>query len=162
MSIIKIFTTGGSIDKTYSTLESDFVVGAPQIDMILKEAIVNLDYEVESLFRKDSLDITDFDRQLIVDTVTACPHQHIIITHGTDTMVDTAKALQHIEGKTIIITGAMQPASFKQTDAVFNVGCAVSAVQILPAGVYIVMSGRVFDPDNARKNLQTNQYEFID
>ena len=138
------------------------MVGAPQIDMILKEAIVNLDYEVESLFRKDSLDIRDSDRQLIVDRVTACPHQRIIITHGTDTMVDTAKALQHIDGKTIIITGAMQPASFKQTDAVFNVGCAVSAVQILPAGVYIVMSGRVFNPDNARKNLQTNQYEYTE
>lgn len=159
--MIQIFTTGGSIDKTYSTQASDFVVGEPQIAILLEEANVNLDYRVESLFKKDSLDITDADRAILVEEVRDCPHRQIIITHGTDTMVQTAQALTDIPNKVIILTGAMQPAGFKKTDAVFNVGCAISAVQSLPDGVYVVMSGRIFTPDNVRKNRDADQFEVI-
>lgn len=157
--MIKIFTTGGSIDKGYSTVESDFVVGEPQIASILRDANVALEYEVEPLLRKDSLEITDHDRQLITDRVAADPGRRIIITHGTDTMVETALRLATIRGKVIVLTGAMQPAAFKRTDAAFNIGCAILAVQTLPEGVYVVMNGRVFDPRRARKNLELDRFE---
>jgi L-asparaginase len=157
--MIQIFTTGGSIDKTYSTQASDFVVGEPQIAAILAEANVNLDYTIEPLLRKDSLQITDEDRSLIAERVAACPHTQVVITHGTDTMTVTAAALAHLSGKTIVLTGAMQPAAFKKTDAALNIGGAIAAVQILPPGVYIVMSGRVFRAHQARKNPRTDQFE---
>lgn len=149
---IKIYTTGGSIDKHYSTRESDFVVGPPQIERILREANVTVDYEVESLLRKDSLDITADDRRIIVERIRATPQRLIVITHGTDTMVDTARVLLPISGRVIILSGAMQPAAFKETDAAFNVGGAIAAVQVLPEGVYLVMNGRVFDPRICRKD----------
>jgi L-asparaginase len=158
---LMIFTTGGSIDKTYSTQVSDFVVGEPQIGAVLREANVNFTYEVVSLFKKDSLHITDDDRRVLADHISATPHRHILVTHGTDTMVQTVQALMGIAEKVIVLTGAMQPAVFKQTDAVLNIGCAVAAVQIMPTGVYIAMSGRIFMPDNARKNPQTDQFEEV-
>lgn len=158
---VKIFTTGGSIDKRYSTQESAFVVGEPQSESILQEANVNLEYEVEVLLRKDSLEITDEDRRMIVEQVASDPHRHIVITHGTDTMILTAKALSQVPDKVIVLTGAMQPAAFKRTDAAFNVGGAVIAAQTLPPGVYIVMNGRVFDPHRARKNMALDQFEEI-
>jgi L-asparaginase len=156
---IKIFTTGGSIDKYYATEESAFVVGDPAIARILDEGNVTLSWEIEPLFRKDSLDITDEDRLLIVERVKAVEHTHIIITHGTDTMIDTARALSAVQGKTIVLTGAMQPAAFRQTDAGFNVGCAFLAVQLLPDGVYIAMNGRLFDPREATKNVTMARFE---
>ena len=159
--MIKIYTTGGSIDKDYSTAESDFVVGEPQIASILQEANVVLEYEVEPLLRKDSLEITDHDRQLIAARVAADPGRRIIITHGTDTIVETALWLVAIRGKVIVLTGAMQPAAFRRTDAAFNVGCAILAVQTLPDGVYVVMNGRVFDPRRARKNLELDRFEKV-
>jgi L-asparaginase len=159
---IKIFTTGGSIDKTYSTKSSDFVVADPQIDDILRDANVSVAHEIVSLMKKDSLEITPADRQLIVEAVTAAPQQRIIITHGTDSMIDTANALTGIPDKVIVLTGAMQPAAFKHTDAAFNIGCAVTAVQTLPDGVYIVMNGKIFDPINSRKNIDRNRFEPTD
>ena len=158
---IKIFTTGGSIDKFYSTQESTFVVGEPQAERILQEANVHLDYEVESLLKKDSLEITAEDRRTIIERVRTDPHRHVVITHGTDTMIQTAQRLRAIPGKVIVLTGAMQPAAFRQTDAAFNVGCAVIAAQILPEGVYVVMNGRVFDPDKAYKNLALDRFEEV-
>jgi L-asparaginase len=159
---LKIFATGGSMDKAYSTQESDFVVGEPQIGRVLTDANVNLDYEIESLLAKDSLDITDEDRARIVDRVRdeACPR--IVITHGTDTMIQTGLALIRAglgSTRTIVLTGAMQPAAFQHTDADFNAGGAVIAAQILPPGVYIVMNGRVFDPQQAWKNIVSNRFE---
>lgn len=158
MDVIKIFTTGGSIDKLYSTRKSDFVVGPPQIERILREGNVALDYEIESLLRKDSLDITADDRQSIVERVRAAPHRLVLIIHGTDTMVDTARALASISGKVIVLTGAMQPAAFKETDAPFNVGCAVAALQTLPVGVYVVMNGRILDPGSIRKDVERDRF----
>lgn len=155
---IKIFTVGGSIDKRYSTQESNFVVGPPQVERILQEGNVTVDYEIESLMRKDSLDVTADDRQRIVERVRCTPHRLVVITHGTDTMVDTARALASIPGKVIVLTGAMQPAAFKETDAAFNVGCAIAAVQVLPEGVYLVMHGQIFDPQTTRKDVARDRF----
>ena len=159
---IKIFTTGGSLDKFYSTLESDFIVGDPQAATILRDANVTFEFEVESLLKKDSLQITDDDRTIILERVSRDPNRLIVLTHGTDTMIDTAKLLTQIRGKTIVLTGAMQPAAFKTTDAYFNLGGAIIAVQTLPEGVYLVMNGKVFDPNRSIKNVGKNSFEIID
>jgi L-asparaginase len=156
---IKIFTTGGSIDKGYSTIVSSFVVLDPLVGKILEEANVSVEYEIEALLHKDSLDITDEDRELIVRRVGGDPSERIIITHGTDTMVETGRRLSGIPGKAIVLTGAMQPAAFKYTDAYFNIGFAMAAVQTLPAGVYIAMNGEIFDPDSAEKITESDRFE---
>jgi L-asparaginase len=158
-AVIKIFTTGGSIDKIYSTQKSAFVVGNPTIESILQAANVTVDYVIEPLLRKDSLELTEDDREMIAAHVRATPHRRIVITHGTDTMIATANALGDIPGKTVVLTGAMQPAAFKRTDAAFNVGGALLAVQTLPPGVYVVMNGRVFDPRRVRKNVARDRFE---
>lgn len=156
---IKFFTTGGTIDKIYFDAKSEFQVGQPQVLELIKEANVCFEFEVESILRKDSLDMTDADRELIRSRITADPCPFVVVTHGTDTMVQTGRALAGIPGKTIVLTGSMQPARFRSTDAVFNVGAAIGAVQSLPAGVYIVMNGRVFDPQTTRKNVEKNCFE---
>jgi L-asparaginase len=156
---IKIITTGGTIDKIYFDQKSDFQVGEPSIAEILKEANVTFSYSIMSILRKDSLDMTNEDRMLIYSKVKSSAQRHIVITHGTDTMIDTARVLQKINAKVIVLTGAMQPAKFRFTDAVFNIGCAVTAVQILPEGVYIAMNGQIFNPGNIRKNQIENCFE---
>ena len=156
---IKVFTTGGSIDKFYSTQTSEFEIGDPRIPEILDQANVAVDYEIETLIKKDSLQLTDRDRDEIHDMVKSDPHRRILITHGTDTMIDTALALLDIPGKVIVITGAMQQAAFRETDAHFNIGSAVIALQTLPEGVYVVMNGRVFDPRLSKKNQPMNRFE---
>lgn len=156
---IKIFTAGGSIDKYYSTQVSDFIVGNPQVEAILREANTTFDYDIETLVMKDSLELNDDDRQLIATRVRSAVEDHILITHGTDTMLATAQALHGIQGKVIIMTGAMQPAAFKHSDAAFNIGGAVLALQTLPEGVYLVMNGQVFDPLHTRKNVQMDRFE---
>lgn len=135
------------------------MIGEPQIASILDEANVTIEWEVCSILKKDSLELTDEDRQGIVEQIRKDPHRYIILTHGTDTMVDTAKALSSIPGKVIVLTGAMQPAAFKRTDASFNVGGAIIAVQSLPEGIYLVMNGQIFDPFRARKNPALDRFE---
>jgi L-asparaginase len=158
---IKFVTTGGTIDKLYFDAKDEYEVGPPQVAEILRNAGANFSYEILSILRKDSLDLTDSDRAMIRERVAAETAEHIIITHGTDTMVQTALALREIPGKTIVLTGSMQPARFRVTDAEFNLGAAVAAVQILPHGVYIVMQGRVFDPGKTRKNVAEMRFEDI-
>lgn len=158
---IKVLTTGGSLDKGYSTRESDFVVMGPQVSSIFEEAGVGFEYEVESLLRKDSLEITDQDREEIRQRVADDSATHILITHGTDTMVATGQALEGIPEKTIVLTGAMQPATFKRTDAHFNIGFAVAALQTLPNGVYLAMNGAVFRPGSVEKNLEADRFEEV-
>jgi L-asparaginase len=155
---IKIFTTGGTIDKIYFDAKSEFQVGEPQIGEVLKEANVAFEYEIVSLLRKDSLDLTEADRRAILQAVSAAPEKHIVVTHGTDTMIQTAKVLKAAADKTIVLTGAMQPAKFRFTDAVFNIGSAVLAAQLLPSGVYIAMNGKIFDPDRAAKNAELKRF----
>ena len=156
---IKIYTVGGTIDKIYFDRKNTYEVGEPKIGDILKEANVNLEYEISSILHKDSLDMTDEDRQLIFDKIVSDEHRHIVLTHGTDTMIQTAKKLKTIPDKVIVLTGAMEPARFKYSDAAFNIGGAVAAVQILSPGVYIAMNGRIFDPDHIEKNLEQNWFE---
>ncbi len=156
---IKFITTGGTIDKIYFDARSEYEVGPPQVLDILKEANVTFQFEVESILAKDSLDMTDEDRQLIRRKIESDPNNRIIITHGTDTMIQTALVLQGIPAKTIVLTGSMQPARFRNTDAVFNIGTAIGAVQNLPPGVYITMNGQIFDPRRIRKNREKQCFE---
>lgn len=156
---IKIFTTGGTIDKIYFDQKSEYQVGDPQAGGVLERANVVIEYEVESILRKDSLDLTDEDRNVIKRKVYADPCNRILITHGTDSMIQTAKFLGREPGKTIVLTGSMYPAEFRNSDAIFNIGCAITAVQILPSGVYIAMNGRIFDPYCSKKNLEKNRFE---
>ena len=156
---IKIITTGGTIDKIYFDQKSEFQVGEPQIAEVLREANVALDFEVQPLLRKDSLDMTDEDRRLIYETIKSDEYERFLITHGTDTMITTAKELQKIDNKVMVLTGSMQPAKIRLTDAFFNIGYAIAAVQLLPSGVYIAMNGRIFNPDQARKNVEQNRFE---
>jgi L-asparaginase len=156
---IKIITTGGTIDKIYFDAKSEYQVGDPQIAEVLREANVTVAYEIVPLLRKDSLDLTDADRRLILETINGDPAERFVVTHGTDTMVQTARVLQKKTHKVIVLTGAMQPAKFRMTDAIFNIASAFTAAQILPAGVYIAMNGRIFDPATARKNVARNRFE---
>lgn len=159
MQKLRIFTTGGTIDKIYFDAKSEYEVGEPQIGEILREMGVGFPFEITSLMRKDSLDLTDGDREIIRAAVAADPAERVLITHGTDTMTETAKALQGISGKTIVLTGSLNPARFRGSDAIFNIGGAVAAAQTLDVGIYIFMSGRVFDALKVRKNRDKNRFE---
>jgi L-asparaginase len=153
--------TGGTIDKIYYDRKNDYAIGDPQIVEVLKGANVTFDYEVISLLKKDSLDLTGADRELIRDTVRDQDCRRIVVTHGTDTMIETAKVLRSVPDKVMVLTGSMQPARFTVTDAIFNIGCAVTAAQTLPDGVYIAMNGQVFDPERSQKNIEENRFETI-
>lgn len=159
MEELLIVTTGGTIDKVYFDDKSDYQVGEPQIGRILEELGVAFRFVVIPILRKDSLHLTDADRALVRSTILAQPARHVLITHGTDSMVETARALASIPDKTIVLTGALNPARFRGSDAEFNIGTAVGAVQSLPAGVYIAMNGRIWDPARVRKNVEANRFE---
>jgi L-asparaginase len=162
MQHLAIVTTGGTIDKIYFDDKSTYQIGEPQIGEILSALGVAFSFEVVPVLRKDSLHMDAHDRAQIHAAILAQPHRHVLVTHGTDTMVDTARALADIPGKVIVLTGALNPALFKGSDAVFNVGCAVGAVQSLPDGVYIAMNGRVWDPAAVRKNRAANRFEAVE
>ena len=159
MDHLIIVTTGGTIDKVYFDDKSDFQVGEPQIGHILEELGVAFRFEVIPILRKDSLHIGAQDRELLRATIAAQDARHVLVTHGTDTMVETARILASIPGKVIVLTGALNPARFRGSDAEFNIGTAVGAVQSLPAGVYIAMNGRIWDPAKVRKNVEANRFE---
>ena len=136
---IKFFAVGGTIDKVYFDALSKYEIGESNIDDILKNAKVNFEYKISSILKKDSLDMSDQDRLTIKQAVENESYDKIIITHGTDTMIETAKVLGMVQHKVIVLTGAMEPAKFKSSDAIFNLGSAVAAVQALPHGVYLVI-----------------------
>ena len=159
MQHLTIVTTGGTIDKIYFDAKSDYQIGAPQIGEILTQLGVAFRFEVISILRKDSLDITDEDRKLIRSTIDAQPHRHVLVTHGTDSMVATARVLEGIAGKTIVLTGALNPARFQGSDAVFNIGCAVGAVQS-PGRWRVDRHERAhLGPGRVRKNRDANRFE---
>jgi L-asparaginase len=158
---IKIYTTGGTIDKVYFDKKSKYEVGEPTVEQILSEAQVNFDYECESLFKKDSLDMTDDDRRLLFDKISTDANKYVLVIHGTDTMIETAQKLSGIPNKVIVLTGAIEPARSKVSDGPFNVGSAVAALQVLPVGVYIAFNGRIYDPSKIRKNMEINRFEEI-
>lgn len=161
MQQLLVITTGGTIDKVYFDDKSDFQIGEPQIGRILEELGVGFRFSVIPIIRKDSLHIDDADRELILATIAAQSASHVLVTHGTDSMVQTAKVLAQITDKTIVLTGALNPARFRGSDAEFNIGCAVGAVQSLPPGVYIAMNGRIWDPAKVRKNVDANRFEAV-
>lgn len=155
---IRIFTVGGTIDKIYFDAKSSYEVGPPNIGEILEGLRLNPLFKITSLMQKDSLDMTGEDRELIFEAVSTASENKIIITHGTDTMVETAKHLSRIQDKTIVLTGALEPARFKTSDALFNIGAAVTAVQIQPPGVFITMNGEVFNHDKVRKDVELGRF----
>ena len=156
---IAIFTTGGTIDKVYFDAKGNYHVGSPMVRELLVHARLPEMPEITELLRKDSLEMTEEDRQSVRDAVMACPAQRILITHGTDTMVATARFLEGMPGKTIVLTGALQPGRFSDSDAAFNLGLAFGAVQLCSAGVYVVANGTVFPADRVRKNPELNCFE---
>jgi L-asparaginase len=162
MDSLCIVTTGGTIDKIYFDDKSDYQVGEPQIGRILEELGVAFRFNVIPILRKDSLHITDADRELLRATIAAQPSRHVLVTHGTDSMVQTASVLASLTDKTIVLTGALNPARFRGSDAEFNVGTAVGAVQCLPPGVYIAMNGRIWHPSKVRKNVDANRFEALE
>jgi L-asparaginase len=159
---LSIYTMGGTIDKVYFDDLSDYEVGEPQAGEILKEAKAAVEFTVNEVVRKDSLHLTAEDREVLRSRITSDAQRFILITHGTDTMADTAQALMGIKDKVIVFTGALSPARFKGSDASFNVGCAVGAVQALPPGVYICMNGQVFEAGKVRKNRDAGRFETVE
>ena len=157
---IQIFSCGGTIDKVYFDAKSDYEVGEPRIVEIFRRANVAFDYSLESLMRKDSLEMQDADRALVRSRVEACAHRCILITHGTDTMPQTAQALVGLQHKAIVLTGSMTPARFEASDAEFNIGFAAGVLQTLGPGVYIAMNGRVFPADHVKKNREAGRFEW--
>lgn len=151
---ILFIQTGGTIDKDYPQIRKSysFEIAGPAVERILRRVNPNIRYGIVSLMKKDSLDITDGDRKKIVRYCRTARAKRIIITHGTDTMVQTARALGAIRNKIIILTGAMRPEKFTDSDAMFNVGSAVGAMSCLPAGVYIAMNARIYPWNRCRKN----------
>ncbi|ABD24995.1 asparaginase [Novosphingobium aromaticivorans DSM 12444] len=155
---ILVLTTGGTIDKAYFDALSEYQIVESGIPALIAEARVALPFRIVELMRKDSLELTDADRALIAAAVREAPETHIVITHGTDTMTDTAKALAPIEGKTIVLTGALSPARFAETDAPFNLGMAFATAQVAAPGIWIAMSGQVFDGLKVRKDRAAGKF----
>ncbi|WP_137786053.1 asparaginase domain-containing protein [Sphingomonas sp. 3P27F8] len=158
MADILVLTTGGTIDKLYFDALSEYKIGDSVVDRLLAIARVKKPFRVQGLIRKDSLELDDADRASIVKATAEAPENHIIITHGTDTMTETAKALAGIKDKTIVLFGALAPARFAESDATFNLGMAFATAQIAPAGVWIAMNGTIFPADRVRKDRAANAF----
>jgi len=156
---LRVISTGGTIDKVYFDAASTYDVGEPQVGPLFKEANVTFEYVVESVLQKDSLAMTDEDRDLIRQRVAASPERLVLITHGTDTMTATAARLDGIKDKVIVFTGSMLPARFRTSDALFNLGCAVGALQVLPPGIYIAMNGQIAPAHTVKKNRAQSRFE---
>ncbi len=156
---ILVLTTGGTIDKNYFDALSEYQITDSGIPALLKEARVALSFRVVELMRKDSLELTDADRAQIASAAREAPETRIVITHGTDTMTETAKVLaMQAPGKTIVLTGALSPARFAETDANFNLGMAFATAQVAAPGVWIAMSGQVFDGLKVRKDRAAGRF----
>lgn len=158
---ILVLTTGGTIDKAYFDALSEYQIVDSGIPALIAQARVALPFRVVELMRKDSLELTDADRALIAAAVREAPETRVVITHGTDTMTETAKALAAIPAKTMVLTGALSPARFADTDAPFNLGMAFATAQVATPGVWIAMSGQVFDGLNVRKDRAAGKFVAI-
>jgi len=159
---IKIITTGGTFDKVYFDAASEFRFGEPIVGDLLAEANIDFEFEIESLMQKDSLDMDDADRARIHQAVEESADDRILVIHGTDGLVATAQRLLDVAGKTVVLFGAMQPARMRYSDAIYNLGFACAAVQLLPPGVYLAMNGRIFDPRKVAKNRARSRFEAND
>jgi L-asparaginase len=158
---ITFITTGGTIDKVYFDAQSRFEVGETTLEHMLRQGEVAFDYAIVPLMRKDSLELDAADRAAIRAAIEASDDRRFVITHGTDTMVETALALEGIEDRVIVLTGALSPARFQQSDAPINIGLALGAAQTCPPGVYLAMNGRIFPPHGVRKNRERNRFERV-
>jgi L-asparaginase len=159
--MLLVLTTGGTIDKVYFDAASEYEIGEPTVPHVFREAGVTLEWRLLPLLRKDSLEMEPEDRQAIRTACEDAAESRILITHGTDTMSLTAEALRGIPGKTIVLTGALAPARFRVTDAVFNLGLALGAVQSLPEGVFLAMNGTIFPAGQVRKNREAGRFESL-
>ncbi len=158
--MICIFVTGGTFDKTYDEIEGKLSFRETHLPEMLRLGRSRVAVTIETLMMIDSLEMTDRDRALIVKRCTECGESRIVITHGTDTMVETAAALaRDVAGKTIVLTGAMIPYAFGSSDGLFNLGSALSFAGVLPPGVYIAMNGQYFVWNRVRKNRETGVFE---
>ncbi|MEW9854239.1 asparaginase domain-containing protein [Novosphingobium sp. M1R2S20] len=159
---ILVLTTGGTIDKQYFDALSEYQIAEPMVSALLKTARVTHPFRIAELMRKDSLELTDDDRTAIRVAVEQAPEVSIVVTHGTDTMVQTAAALEEVEGRTIVLVGALAPARFAESDAAFNLGMAFASAQALPPGVYITMNGTVFPARQVVKDRKRNAFVATD
>jgi len=160
--MIRIFVTGGTFDKKYDEIRGRLSFGDTHLAEMLRLGRSRVPVSVRTLMMVDSLEMTDADRELIVRNCAQCDETCIVITHGTDTMVETATALaQGVPGKTIVLTGAMIPYAFGSSDGLFNLGSALSFAQVLPSGVYIAMNGQHFPWDRVRKNRGSGVFEAV-
>ncbi|KTT74436.1 asparaginase domain-containing protein [Sphingomonas endophytica] len=157
MSVL-ILTTGGTIDKLYFDALSEYQIGDSVVERLLRTARVALPFRVQELLRKDSLELTDDDRAMVAQAVADAPEERIVITHGTDTMTETAKALAGKTDKTIVLVGALAPARFADSDATFNLGMAFATAQVAGPGVWIAMNGTIFDGTKVRKDRSINSF----
>jgi L-asparaginase len=155
---ILVLTTGGTIDKQYFDSSSQYTIVGTMVTRLLEVGRVLHPFEVQEVMRKDSLDIDEADRALIASRTAAASASRIVITHGTDTMTETAKALAGIEGKTIVLVGALAPARFAESDAAFNLGMAFACVQVARPGVYITMNGTVFEAGRVVKDREAGRF----
>jgi L-asparaginase len=164
--VIRIFVTGGTFDKQYDELTGTLAFRETHLPEMLRLGRSRVDVSIDTLMMIDSLQMTDADRALIVRECRAAAESRILITHGTDTMIETAKALAAAfpsgGPKTIVLTGAMVPYAFGSSDGLFNLGSALSFVQVLPPGVYVAMNGRCFESDRVRKNRETGVFERLE
>ena len=157
---IRIFITGGTFDKEYNEITGQLFFKDTHMPELLKLGRSRIDVDIRTLMMIDSLEMTDTDRELIARHCREADEHQIVITHGTDTMADTAAVLaQLVTGKTIVLTGAMIPYKFGSSDGLFNLGSALAFAQTLPPGVYVAMNGRYFVAGNVRKNRQTGAFE---
>ncbi|MDE1915164.1 MAG: asparaginase [Sphingomonadales bacterium] len=158
MADILILTTGGTIDKVYFDALSEFQVGDTMVPRLLAIGLSKQDVRIVEIARKDSLELDDADRAALRAAVASAPESLIIITHGTDTMTQTAAVLSDIAGKTVCMFGALSPARFAESDAAMNLGMALATVQVAPPGIYIAMNGTVFDAMKVRKDRAANAF----
>lgn len=162
--MIQVFVTGGTFDKEYNYINGELYFKDTHLKEMFERGRSEVDLDIKTLMMVDSLEMRDEDRGIIIYNCTKTPASRILITHGTDRMVETARhlATSNIEGKTIVLTGAMIPYAFgTSSDGFFNLGSALAFVQVLPPGVYVVMNGRYFDWNKVRKNRQTGTFEEI-
>jgi len=161
---IRILITGGTFDKQYDEIHARLVFRESHVGEMLRLGRCHAEVHLRTIMMIDSLDMTDADREAVVQNCRQCDETKILITHGTDTMVETARALAGaggVEGKTVVLTGAMIPYAFGSSDGMFNLGSALSFVQVLPPGVYVAMNGRCFAWNDVRKNRQTGVFEAV-
>jgi L-asparaginase len=157
---IRIFITGGTFDKEYNEITGQLFFKDTHMNELLTLGRCKLDVQIRTLMMIDSLEMTETDRELIAENCIKASEDKIVITHGTDTMANTAKVLaEKVKNKTVVLTGAMIPIKFGSSDGLFNLGSALAFAQTLPHGIYVSMNGRYFSWDNVRKNKQTGAFE---